>query len=146
VGLRRFAAKARQGPHTHTEFHSFFSRNHWEHKFGLLLRKRFVDGAKRFEFVFEVFRFLWVDVDLEDAGAVEPDADALSNDRAGPHDVLEDRGVDGRLRTRTGHDTARVRATVRWGKDGALRNDDDMFSREFFFQLANESHTDLLHC
>jgi hypothetical protein len=86
-----------------------------------------------------------VEVDLDDASAVDLASRALAGDLGGVDDVLEDGVLNGREGARARAKSGRLLGTgVALSEDVPLSDDDDVTSGELLLELAHETGLDLL--
>lgn len=86
-----------------------------------------------------------IKVNLENTTSINLAAGALSGDFSGVHDILQDGILDRGEGTGAGTQSlGLLGASITLSKDVTLGNDDKVLSREFLFQLADETSLDLL--
>ena len=111
----------------------------------VLVGKLSVYSSKRIRSAFYIRLVLVVEVDLQETLAIELVSDSLSGNLGGVHNILENGIVNGRqcARARTGS-TGFLVAVVRLAQNGALCNDEDVTSRKFLFEFADQSLVNLI--
>ena len=112
---------------------------------GLLVGKLSVDGGKGLSLGLNIGLVLAIQKDLQDALSIGLHPSSLANNFGRVADIVKDGVLDlgQSTRTRTGPGSLSI-TVVRLSQDGTLGNHQDVLSREFLFQLSDQSLVDFL--